>query len=80
VSERHEAMKMFDIEIRAKIVTSGFRCGVTVLFTVRYYAAFNVVKDVSGEPIDRNLHGKVIMYLPTFRDSISVATYMVEQS
>jgi len=61
VSERHEAVKLFDIETRAKIVTSGFRCGVTVLFTLGYYAAFNVVKDVSGETIGRNLQGKVVM-------------------
>jgi hypothetical protein len=78
VSERHEAVKLFDIETRAKIMTSGFRCSVTVLFTLAYYAAFSVVTDVSGEAIGRNLQGKVVMYLPTFRDRLLFATYRVK--
>jgi hypothetical protein len=54
VSERHEAVKLFGIETRAKIVTSGFRCGVNVLRSV-------VVKDVSGEPSGRILKGQIVV-------------------
>jgi len=54
VSERHEAVKLFDIETRAQIVTSGFRCGVNVLRSV-------AVKDGTGEPIGRNLQVQVVI-------------------